>query len=81
MNKIVTSFGTLNRLTASRKELGAGVRMKDVKGLTKEHLCTTHGHGQQFGDWHGEGPGGWAWEVWKGRKSGNYCKSINNKNK
>ena len=52
-----------------------------VKGLTKGHLCTTHGHGQQYEDWLGEGRG-WSWvREGKERKTGTTVNSINNKNK
>ena len=43
---------------------------KTVTALTEERFWTTHGHGQQYGDWLGEGKE-WAWEeVGKGRKRG-----------
>ena len=57
-----------------------GMESNEVKRLTKERVCTTHGHGQQHGDWLGVGTG-WGWvEVGKGRKSGNNSNSIKNKN-
>ena len=52
--------------------------MKDDEGITKEHACLTHGHGQQYGDSRREGSGWGLVELGKGRKSGNNCNSINN---
>ena len=55
--------------------------MKDGERINQRHLCATHGHKEQYGDWLGEGRE-WGWvEVGKGRKNGNNCNSINNKNK
>ena len=52
---------------------------KIVKGLTKEYLCMTHGHGQRYGDQLGKGRGGDWVEAGKGRKGRDICNSINNK--
>ena len=55
--------------------------MKDGEGITKAHLCITHGQGQGYEDCLREGRG-WGWvEVGKGRESRDNCNSINNKKK
>ena len=54
--------------------------MKEVKGLAKEHICTTHRHRQQCGDGQKEGGAG----LGGVRRSGgnvDICYSVNNKNK
>ena len=46
-----------------------GNKGKKGKGLVKEHVWMTHGHGQQCGDWLWESGVGWV-EEGKGRKLG-----------
>ena len=41
-----------------------------VKGLTKEHWCTTHGHDNDVGIDLGKGEGGAGWRWRRGEKAG-----------
>ena len=73
----IKDIETWNRLTAVRGEGEGGTGWK-MKGLAKEHICMTHGHGQPCGDclreWEGGLGGG-------GQRGGNWdnCNGINSK--
>ena len=68
MIKTELDMETWNRVTAARGEEGRGNRGKKGKGLVKEYVWMTHGHGQWCGDWLWVGVrlgvGGQRWENW-----------------
>ena len=54
---------TRNRLIVTREVGGGGDKSRNKgKGLVKEHVWMTHGHGQQCGDWLWEQGVGWVEE-------------------
>ena len=61
--------GTDRHLHEGRRELETVE--KKVKGLDKEHTCTTYGLAQWCGDW--------LWEGGQREKNRDNCNSINNK--
>ena len=72
------SMDTWNRLTAVWGEREESQRWNKVKGLTKEHTCTTYRPRQQCGDGQREVGQGLGGGGQKGKR-GDICNSVNNK--
>ena len=52
-----------------------------MKGLTKNHICITHGHRHQYGDSQREEGWGLGRDRQRVRENGDIRNSVNNKNK